>query len=111
MSDLSAYNWLTIHAQELICFDSNTPETMKKQLYPSDSSNFPSLHWKNPAKGLQAFTWIMFLMQENDVTQSNVKETKWHYKTCCSLHHVLLASELLQNKTQFFSIAYIGVLC
>ena len=24
----------------------------KKQLYPSDSSNFPPLHWKNPAKGL-----------------------------------------------------------
>ena len=29
----------TIHALELIYFDSNTQETMKKQLYPSDSSN------------------------------------------------------------------------
>ena len=34
---------------------------MKKQLYPSESSNFPPLHWRNPAKGLavtQAFTLI-----------------------------------------------------
>ena len=31
----------TIHALELIYFNSNTLETMKKQLYPSDSSNFP----------------------------------------------------------------------
>ena len=34
----------TIQALELIVFDSNTQETMKKQLYPSDSSNFPPLH-------------------------------------------------------------------
>ena len=27
----------TIHALELILFDSNTQETIKKQLYPSDS--------------------------------------------------------------------------
>ena len=31
-------------------FDSNKQETMKKQLYPSDSSNFLPLHWRNPAK-------------------------------------------------------------
>ena len=42
-SDLSAYNrptmnyYSTIHALELICFDSNTQEMMKKQLFPSDS--------------------------------------------------------------------------
>ena len=34
----------TIHALELIYFDSNTQETMKKQLYPSNSSNFQPLH-------------------------------------------------------------------
>ena len=34
----------TIHALELIFFDSNTQETMKKQLYPSDASSFPPLH-------------------------------------------------------------------
>ena len=70
----------TIHALELIYFDSNTQETMKKKLYPSDSSNFPPLHWRNPAKSLtvtQAFTYISYvLMRENDVAQSNVKETK-----------------------------------
>ena len=49
----------TIHALELIYFDSNTQETMKKQLCPSDSFNFPPLQWRNPAKGLtvtQAFS-------------------------------------------------------
>ena len=34
----------TIHALELIYFDSNTQEMMKKQLCPSDSSNFLPLH-------------------------------------------------------------------
>ena len=34
----------TIHALKQIYFVSNTQETMKKKLYPSDSSNFPSLH-------------------------------------------------------------------
>ena len=34
----------TIRTVELICFDSNTQEMMKKQLYLSDSSNFPPLH-------------------------------------------------------------------
>ena len=42
-------------------FDSNTQEMMKKQLYPSDYSNFPTLRWRNPATYLtvtQAFTCI-----------------------------------------------------
>ena len=37
---------------------------MKNQLYPSDSSNFPPLHWRNPAKGLtvtQAFTYTSYV--------------------------------------------------
>ena len=66
----------TIHALELIYFDSNTQETMKKQFYPSDSSNFPSLHWRNPAKGLtvtQAFTYIFLRLLR--AKKSNVKET------------------------------------
>ena len=37
------YYW-TIRTLELIHFDSNTPEMMKKQLYSSDSSDFPPLH-------------------------------------------------------------------
>ena len=71
-SDLSAYNWpvnyySTINTQELIYFDSNTQETMKKYLYPSNSSNFQSLHWRNPAKSLtvlQAFTCISSVYNE-----------------------------------------------
>ena len=34
----------TIHVLELIYFDSNTHETMKKHFNPSDYSNFPPLH-------------------------------------------------------------------
>ena len=37
---------------------------MKRQLYPSDSFNFPPLHWRNPAKGFtvpQAFTRIPYV--------------------------------------------------
>ena len=53
----------TFHTLELIYFDSNTQETMKKQLHPSNSFNFPPLHWRNPAKKLtvtQAFTCISY---------------------------------------------------
>ena len=38
----------TIHALELIYFNSNTQETIKKQFYTSDSSNFPPLLWRIP---------------------------------------------------------------
>ena len=54
----------TIHALELIYFNSNTQEKMKRQLQSSDSSNFPPLHWRNPAKGLtvtQVFTCICYV--------------------------------------------------
>ena len=57
----------TIHALELIYFDSNTQETMKKQLYSSDSYNFPPIHWRNPAKGLnvtQASTCNSYIFNE-----------------------------------------------
>ena len=72
-SDLSAYSWLTNSelllnnlstAIELIYFESNTQETKKKQLYPSDSCSFPPLHWRNPAKDLtemQASTCISYV--------------------------------------------------
>ena len=33
-----------IHALELLYSDSDTQESMNRQLYPSDSSNFPPLH-------------------------------------------------------------------
>ena len=54
----------TIHVLKLIYFDSNTQETMKKDFNPSDYSNFPPLHWRNPAKCLtetQAFTDISYV--------------------------------------------------
>ena len=38
----------TIHALELIYFDSNTQKTIKKQLESSDSSSFPPLHKEIP---------------------------------------------------------------
>ena len=53
-----------IITQLLIYFDSNIQETMKKQLYPSDYSKFPPLHWRNPAKGLTvtpAFTCLSYV--------------------------------------------------
>ena len=54
----------TIHVLELIYFDSNTQETMKKHLYPFDSSNSPPLHWRSLAKGLtvmQTLTCIPYV--------------------------------------------------
>ena len=36
------------NTKELIYLDSNTQETMKKQMYPSDSSHFPPLNWGIP---------------------------------------------------------------
>ena len=36
-----------------IYFNSNTQEMMKKQLYSSDSSNFPQLHWR-----IQQIFWL-----------------------------------------------------
>ena len=49
---------------ELSYFDSNTQETVKKQLYSSGSSNCPPLNWRNPAKALtvtQAFICISYV--------------------------------------------------
>ena len=96
MSDLSAYNWptvnyySTIHALELIYFDSNTQETMKKQLYPSNTSNFPPLHWRNSAKSLtvmHAFTYISYVYymqkrcytvyRQGDMVDGKVDVIKW----------------------------------
>ena len=48
----------TIHALELIYFDSNTQETMKKQLYPSDSSNFPPIELRNRS-ALAVNCWVI----------------------------------------------------
>ena len=63
--------YLTIHALKLTYFHSNTQETMKKQLYPSDSSNFPLLHWKKPTKTwsvTQAFTFIAYVYNAQKMT-------------------------------------------
>ena len=107
----------TIHALELIYFDSNTQETMKKKLYPSDSSNFPPLHCRYPAKSLtvtKAFACISYvLMRENDVAQSNVKETKTDViKLATTPGNSVVCFRpviLLQNRTRFFTI--LGEVC
>ena len=69
----------TIYAVEFIYFDSNTQETMKKQLYPSDSSNFLPLHWKILLIFLlwhrRLHVFLTFVMRKNDVTPSYVKKT------------------------------------
>ena len=85
---------------------------MKKQLYPSDSYNFPPLQWKNPAKGLtvtQASTCISYVfhvsMRKNDVTPSNIKDggkdditkrrqlisvVQFRQVNCCRIKHSFL---------------------
>ena len=57
-------------------------------------------------------------MRENDVTSSNIMEmktdiTKNQNGVRPALNNVMCFRpvNLLQNKTRFFSIAYIGVLC
>ena len=45
--------YYSVHTLELIHFDFETQQSMKKQLYPSDAypsdaSNFPPLHWSIP---------------------------------------------------------------
>ena len=60
----------------------------------------------------------MLLMRENDVTPSNVMEmkidvTRNQNGVRTALNNVtrFRPVKLLQNKTRFFSIAYIGALC
>ena len=53
--------WATNHLLARIYFDSNTQETTKKQLYPSDFSSFSPLHEEIPPTTLtviEAFTCI-----------------------------------------------------
>ena len=59
-----------------------------------------------------------FLMRENDVTPSNVMEMKIDVtknqngvRTALNNFTRFRPVNLLQNKTRFFSIAYIGALC
>ena len=80
----------TIHALELIFFDSNTQETAKKQLYPSDSSNFPPS--PNVWRFKRSHLFLTFITRKNDVTPSNIKEIcRWKgglHKTApnCVMH-------------------------
>ena len=60
----------------------------------------------------------MFLMRENDVTPSNVMELKIDViknqngvRTALNNIKRFRPVNLLQNRTQFFSITYIGALC
>ena len=41
-----AIYWATKHLLARFCFDHNTHETTKRQMYPSDVSSFPPLHEK-----------------------------------------------------------------
>ena len=103
----------------MIYFDSNTQDTIKKKLDPSDSSNFPPLHCRNPAKILtvtQAFTYMSYvLMRENDVAQSNVKETKTDViKLAMTPGNSVACFRpviLLQNRKRVFTTGYIGEVC
>ena len=71
--------WAINHLLAKIYFDCNTHETMKKQLYPSDSSKFPPMHWITLqifVTVTQTFTGISYVyMRKNDVASSNVKKT------------------------------------
>ena len=70
----------TIHALELIYFDSNTQKNDEK---PVISFRFFQLSATAPKKSRQSFDcnasvymyFLRFLMRKNDVTPSNVKET------------------------------------
>ena len=44
--------WATNHLLARICFDSNTQETTKRQVYPSDIASFPPLHEKKSCQEL-----------------------------------------------------------
>ena len=44
--------WATNHLLARFYFDSNTQETMKRQVYPSDVSSFPPLHENESRQGL-----------------------------------------------------------
>ena len=44
--------WATNHLLARICVDSNTQETTKRQVYPSDAASFPPLHEKKSRQEL-----------------------------------------------------------
>ena len=50
--------WAINHLLTRFYFDSNTQETTKRQVYPSDVSSFPSLHEKKSCQEIEAFTCI-----------------------------------------------------
>ena len=85
LTDKTVNYYSTIHALELIYLFIYlfTQERVKKQLYPSDSYNFPPLHWKNPAKGLTVTQASIFIshvfhvsMRKSHVTPSNIEKTR-----------------------------------
>ena len=67
--------WATNHLLARLCFDSNTQETKKKQLYPWDSSNFPPLQWRIPQIFLtvtQTMTCISYIYCAQKRSQENM---------------------------------------
>ena len=73
--------WARNHLLARLFFDSNTQETTKRQVYPSDFSSFLPFMKRNPAKNFDCNRGICmymhnFLMHGNDITPSNVMEIK-----------------------------------
>ena len=52
----SVIYWATNHLLARLCFDSNTQETTKKQLYPSDFFQFSAITRRNPANNIDCNT-------------------------------------------------------
>ena len=90
---------------------------MIKQLYPSDSSNFPPLHWRNPAEDLtvtQAFTYISYVYNARKRSytvyrQGNVVDDvkKWRQIASCYSAQWTVA----EQNTIFTTFGYIGDVC
>ena len=101
----------TIHALELIYFDSNTQETIK--------SNFPPLHWRIRQIILtvtKTFTCNFYVYYASEWRYtSNVRERGrkegWRQKNGCNSRNAIPTSNLLQNKTRSCPIGYVVALC
>ena len=69
----------TIHALELIYFDSYKQETMKKAVVSFRFFQLSAIALKNPANifdcNTDVYMYFSFIMRKNDITPSNVQET------------------------------------
>ena len=74
----------TIHALELIYFDSNTQETMKKRLYPSDAIALKKSRQMFDCNA-SVYMYFLRLSRKNDGSPANVKKT-WSMRRMASLN-------------------------